>query len=128
MQYVKLGDLDLTFAQSNALFDLLNERVAATARAAAQVELDRAASATYDKRYERVRELARETAAQHRALPGVSAVKLAELNWDLFCSGDGWFSYMDVDEYFDPSADPFDTFESGWVNAYVEALPSEVTP
>lgn len=117
---MKLTDIELTTLQARALLRLLDREVEMEERRIAQDEHERETAEFFNRCYEKVCDLARQTARVNGAIEGLSAAYAATATWEAFIASEGWFSPFDVDEHWNDRDDP--EFEEGWVLAYVEEI------
>lgn len=119
-QSIRLTDITLTAAQHRAFLAFLDERGAAAEQAAAAAVREQDRRAYYDRCYTRVEALAREIARLHGPMPGMTPTHQAEASWRAFLSSEAFYSPLDVDEHFDPTAAP--EFGEGWILAYLDEV------
>lgn len=117
---MKLSDLELTVDQAGAFYRLLNREVAAEEMRLAQDDMETAKAELFNRRYEKVCDLARQTARVNGVVEGLGASYVAQAAWSAFIANEGWFSTFDVDDYWSERDDP--EFQEGWELAYVEEV------
>jgi hypothetical protein len=121
---MKLSDIELTQVQVAAFRRLLDAEVHAEEMRQGMADRERAESALYEQRYEKLTGLAREWARKNGNIEGMPAHLMAGATWEAFTCGEGWFSEMDVDEYF--SGD--DDWQESWETAYMDELSRLAAP
>lgn len=117
---IELGKLLIDDEAVQALRDwldvLVQNRRSQLAAAARLVEEEE----TRNRRYERICDLARQTARVNGAVEGLAPGYVATAAWEAFIANEGWFSTFDVDDYWSERDDP--EFQEGWELAYVEEV------
>lgn len=115
----KLGDLYIDDEKAAALFEWLDTLVNQRRRRLALAEEERARESRDEEWYNKLQSLAREWARKNGVMEGMPAYAMAEATWQVFTSSEGWFSPLDVHEYFQPEGDEW---QEAWENAYVDEV------
>lgn len=113
---MQLADIQLNTAQVAALIRILNQEVKAEEGRRAEADEELSKSAIYEQRYGKLTGLARDWARKNGNIEGMPAYALAAATWDLFTTGEGWYSEMDVDHYFEGD----DDWQEMWETAYID--------
>lgn len=118
---MRLSDIELTADQVAAFTSWLDIRVEQATRARILAARNAEAGELTNRRYERLCDLARQTARQIGPIDGLGTRYAAEAAWDAFIAGEGWTSPYDIDDHMDIHAEG-ELFHEGWYLAYAEEI------
>jgi hypothetical protein len=117
---LKLSEIDFTPAQAVALMRWLDSLDAQEQQRRSKEAEDAERADLQDRHYERVCELARQSAQMAGPVLGIDIAEQARAAWRSFCGMSGYFCRLDVDDMFEPEEESI--FCEGWGYAYTAEI------
>lgn len=118
----KFGDMILSVPETRALRRLLAQHIAQE-DIEQEIALERAEEERNNRYYEALARIARDT-ARRDGLTTFWRRGQAQASWETFCASESYHSPLDVDEYWQPDEDWYQTWELNY-DSELEAMKRE---
>lgn len=117
-QVKEIGKFLIDAETAEAFAEWLHTLVQERRKRHADADEEVAKSAIYEARFGKVVDLAKQLARKYGPLEGLPMQYMASATWEMFINGDGWFSEMDIDQYFEAD----DDWQEVWETAYMDEI------